>query len=302
MGLGDGWPTSTGTDTNGRAYEQALVATANTSLIITPTGTGAIQAQIADNTAAGGNARGDNAVDLQQVRSGASSVASGVRSFIGGGSANAATALETAVLSGSGNVATGQWATSLGTYCTASGTASFAAGNVNTASGVVSTVPGGNSGLADLYGMFTHASGRFASVGDAQFSRMVLRRQTTNATPFLLSADGNAPGATTRVVLPAESAYCFDVYVIATQTGGVAGTASDSAWWHFRGGIKRDNSNNTSLIGSNVSDTGADAGAAAWTVTVTADDTHEALKIEVTGEANKTIRWVATVQYSRVAY
>jgi hypothetical protein len=297
-GGGGGWPNVTGTDINGRVYEQALVATANTSLIITPTGTGAIQAQVADNTAAGGNARGNNAVDFQQVRSGATSVASGVRSFIGSGSANAATALETAVVSGSGNVATAQWATSLGTFCNATGTASFAAGNVNTASGVVSTVPGGNSGIADLYGMFTHASGRFALVGDAQFSRMVLRRVTLDGTPTQLTADGGAGSATTRVTIPNNTGFRFHVLVMARDTSG-----ANSAWWDIRGGIiKNTTAGSTTLIGVNAVDNGATPGAAGWTVTATANTTNGALAITVTGALGVTIRWVAAVHLARVSY
>lgn len=38
-----------------------------------------------------------------------------------------------------------------------------------------------------------------------------------------------------------------------------------------------------------------DTGAAAWSVAVTADNTNNLLQVSVTGEANKTIRWVAKV-------
>jgi hypothetical protein len=275
-----------------------LAGTTDADLVLSPNGTGAIQAQIADGTAVGGNVRGDNAVDFQQVRSGATSVASGVRSFVGGGSANAATALETAVLSGSGNTATAQWATSLGTFCTASGTASFAAGNVNTASGVVSTVPGGNSGLADLYGMFTHASGRFALVGDAQFSRMVLRTVTLDGTPTQLIADGGAGSATTRVTIPNNTGFRFHVLVMARDTSG-----ANSAWWDIRGGVIKDTTAlSTTIVGNNAVDNGATPGAAGWTVTATADTTNGALAITVTGALGVTIRWVAAVHLVRVSY
>ena len=322
---------------------------ANVALVLNPKGLGGLQAQVADGTILGGDARGNNAVDWQTVRNTAAQVASGAdsvvgggggntasnyratvaggdqnrasggRSTVGGGQSNTASATNSTIAGGQSGTASGTWATVGGgfvnvasnSYSTIGGgqqntvagfRATVGGGSNNDATGSSATVAGGERGLADQYGMFSHASGRFSLDGDAQFSRMVLRRQTTDATPTVLHADGGAGSASTRVALPAESAYCFDVYVIATQTGGVAGTASDSAWWHFRGGIKRDNSNNTTLIGTNISETGADAGASTWAVTVTADDTNEALQIEVTGEVDKTIRWVATVQYSRVAY
>lgn len=318
-GGGGGWPTSTGTDTNGRVYEQALVATANTSLIISPTGTGGLQTAIADNAATGGDSRGDNAVDWQTVRSASTQVASGVESVIGGGDRNTASGTESVVSGGQVNAATSTGCTVGGGRVNSStsgdstvggglsnlstnSASTVSGGDTNTASGNKSSIPGGERGVADQRGMFSHASGRFSIDGDAQYSRMIMRRQTTDATPTVLTADGTSGGSDDRVTLPAESAFCFDIYVIATQSAGVAGTASDSAWWHFRGGIKRDNSNNTTLIGSNTSETGADAGAAAWQVSVTANDVNESLQIEVTGEALKTIRWVATVQYARVAY
>jgi hypothetical protein len=291
----------------------------NVALVLSPKGTGGLQAQVADGTIAGGNARGNNAVDLQTVRTASTQVASGARSVVGGGERNTASGSTSFVGGGLGNMASspasavtmgnGNTASSTGAsvgggqFNTASNSNSTIGGGLsNTASGIGATVAGGERALADQRGMFSHASGLFAAPGDAQFSRMILRRQTTDATPLVLTADGTAGGADDFIALPAESAYCFDVYVIATQTGGVAGTASDSAWWHFRGGIRRDNANNTTLIGSNTEETSADAGAAAWVVTVTADDTNEALQIEVTGEVDKTIRWVATVQYVRVAY
>ena len=64
----------------------------NTPLVLSPLGTGALQAQKTDSTATGGNARGANAVDWQTSRSAATQVASGYYNIIGGGYANTGTA------------------------------------------------------------------------------------------------------------------------------------------------------------------------------------------------------------------
>ena len=64
--------------------------TANSGIALVPNGTGAITASIPDGTAAGGNARGTNAVDLQISRDTAAKVASGSYSFIGSGGRNVA--------------------------------------------------------------------------------------------------------------------------------------------------------------------------------------------------------------------
>lgn len=60
----------------------------NTFACLNPNGTGSFQAQIADSTATGGNARGTYAVDLQMSRSAATQVASGSSAFLLGGSGN----------------------------------------------------------------------------------------------------------------------------------------------------------------------------------------------------------------------
>lgn len=79
----------------------------------------------------------------------------------------------------------------------------------------------------------------------------------------------------------------FEINAVAYNNAGTEG-----ATWRISGGIRRDGSNNTALIGA-VTKTmvSKDAGAATWDITVTADDTNESLKIEVTGENAKTIRW-----------
>jgi hypothetical protein len=314
-GGGGGWPNVTGTDINGRVYEQALVATANTTIILTPTGTGAIQAQVADNAVTGGNARGDNAVDLQTAtRTAATQVASGLNSVIagglrntasddwatvGGGVANTASDRYTAVAGGQGNTASSDHANVAGGINnTASGArVTVGGGESNTASGSYATIAGGYYGLAAQYGMFSHASGRFTVTGDAQYSRMVLRRETTDATPVVLSADGNAPGTSTIFLLANNSCLTFSIQVSARENA-----TGDTAWWKFEGCIKRGaNAAATALVGSVFQTTDADAGAAAWTFTVTADTTNGALELTATGEALKTIRWVATVHTTRVA-
>ena len=60
----------------------------------------------------------------------------------------------------------------------------------------------------------------------------------------------------------------------------------------------------TSLVGT-VSTVGTDvedAGASTWDVTITADNTNDALDIKVTGATSTTIRWVVVVQGLEIAY
>jgi hypothetical protein len=77
--------------------------TTNSNLAIVPNGTGAITASIPDGTATGGNARGNNAVDLQSVRTANTQVVSGARSVIVGGQNNSVGAGDSIIVGGNGN-------------------------------------------------------------------------------------------------------------------------------------------------------------------------------------------------------
>ncbi|RME19375.1 MAG: hypothetical protein D6799_01400, partial [Bacteroidetes bacterium] len=61
--------------------------------------------------------------------------------------------------------------------------------------------------------------------------------------------------------------------------------------WKIEGAIKRDNANNTTLVGSTTTVTSADTGTTNWDVRVTANDTNEALKIEVKHDSANQVRF-----------
>ncbi len=79
---------------------QAFGAATNIDLVLSPKDSGAIYANLADNTSAGGNLRGRYAVDWQMNRSASTQVASGNYSSIAGGQNNAAAGSYAAVLGG----------------------------------------------------------------------------------------------------------------------------------------------------------------------------------------------------------
>jgi len=283
----------------------------NSSLVLTPKGTGALIAgPKPDGTTTGGNARGDYAVDLQSphLRGNAANVASGKGAVIGGGRVNKASANNSVVCGGYNNTASGSLfgSTVAGGYtCTASGQRSFVGGGyLNIASGTstfvtgedndatanYSSVGGGYGAVADRYGMDAYASGRFAATGDAQRARFVLRNKTTNDTATELFLDGSS----TRLTIPSGK------YL--TGTINIAGIKSDgsAAASYIRQFSIKNVSATTSLVGT-VNTIGTDE-AASTSISITADDTNDALKVEVTGIAAETWRWVASVDVVEVAY
>jgi hypothetical protein len=136
-------------------------------------------------------------------------------------------------------------------------------------------------------------SGDHSATNKNSFEQVAWKGQTTNATETEIYLHGVASN---RCTVVASSAIHFIIRVIVREPA-----TGDCKVVEIKGGIKRDGSNNTALIGSVTSTTVCeDAGASTWAVSVTADNTNESLKIAVTGEASHTINWHAVGQLIEV--
>lgn len=125
---------------------------------------------------------------------------------------------------------------------------------------------------------------------------MVLRGQTTSASALVLTADAAAASATNQVVLPDDSAFAFRILVVARRSD----VDNESAGYEFTGVIDRNaTAASTAFVGTPVKNVLAED-TVAWDVNVTANTTKGCLTITVTGQAGKTINWVATVWTSEV--
>ncbi len=112
--------------------------TGDIDLALSPSGSGAILAQVPDNAIDGGNKRGSMAVDWQMIRSSASQVASGLYSVLSGGAQN--------LVSGDYAVVTG------GEHNSSDGNHSSVGGGAqNNASGSYSVLGGGRQNVASGY-------------------------------------------------------------------------------------------------------------------------------------------------------
>lgn len=202
-----------GATTQSTATIRVISDDTNTGLALVPKGSGAITAQIPDNTPTGGEARGNNAVDFQMSRSSTSEVAKGAFSVVVGGQSNTAFASRSVVLGGQSNNASGDYSSITGgTGNTAGGASSVVSGGTtnssgganscigggqsnsssgahstvcggqqNTASGSYSTVVGGLAGLANIpYQTVLGSNGVFGFVGDNQTSVVRVRATSTS--------------------------------------------------------------------------------------------------------------------------
>jgi hypothetical protein len=159
----------------------------NTSLGLTPRGTGALTVAIPDGTATGGNARGTNAIDFQNNRTFATNVASGANSLL----------LATEISTASG----AQSACVAGGLCIASGTNSFAQATASQAGGTSSVALGWTSiantnnsfawsDNASAGGVTTSNPGQFAIRATGPGGGAAVKFFTTNSTLSPLSAPG----------------------------------------------------------------------------------------------------------------
>ena len=178
-----------------------------------------------------------------------------------------------------------------GVSSTATTTTAVAVGHTCSATADYALSTGFQS-IADRYGIFTRASGRFAANGDAQAIRATLRNTTTSGTATTLFTNGSS----TRLTIPSGKALFATVTVSGIINGG-----SKAAHYVRKVAIKNV-AGTTALIGT-VSTVGTDVeDDAAYDVAVTADNTNDALQINVTGKAAETIRWVALVDGVEIAY
>ncbi len=259
-------------------------AATDVAAAIVPKGAGAIVAQVADGATAGGNKRGLRATDLQRSRAAATQVASGSDSVVAGGLNNTASGTNSVVSGGSLNTASGP-----------SSTVGGGAGNL-----VESTngwIPGGaHASTRGISGRGSVASGRFANTGDAQWGLMVLRRQTMDATATVLTSDGSLPASNNQIVLPNDGTCIFRIDVVARRTDA----DNESAGYAFQGVIDRNASAGTTALVGTPSKTVLGEDVAAWDANIAVDATNGGLSVTVTGEAAKTINWVAVARLVEV--
>lgn len=150
----------------------------------------------------------------------------------------------------------------------------------------------GSAASAVLTGQVAHASGQFSAAGDAQAIEMVLRGTTSGAGVTELFLDG----ASAQAALPANSAWTFMVQIVGRRTDATGGAAA----YRFDGIIVKDGASaSTAFIGTPSKNVLGET-QEAWDAAVVADTTNGALKVTVTGEAAKAIKWVATIRATQV--
>lgn len=204
----------------------------NFDIALVAKGTGSILAQVPDNTLSGGNKRGQYSVDFQKSRTAASQVVSGNYSFLGGGQSNTVLGNysvigggqnnivygnNSGITAGSSNSALSAFSTIIGGKGNIAGEYAFVGGGLNnSALASASIIPGGHGAMTYHVGQFSHSNGFFASAGDSQFSRFILRGTTSSSQrSFILR-----PSPDTSFTMPNNRVWNMNVRVTAVDTNG----------------------------------------------------------------------------------
>ena len=129
-------------------------------------------------------------------------------------------------------------------------------------------------------------------------SMYVLRYTTTDGNSADLTTDGNAPSGTTNIITIGDNTTAsYDIHVVARRTD----VDGEGASYKLNVALDRNTgAASTDLIGGDykviiAKDTPS------WDVNTSADTVNGALKVTVTGQAGKTIKWTAFVREVRSA-
>lgn len=189
-----------------------------------------------------------------------------------------------------GTLASGQYALAIGDNNVAGGYAAVAEGRANNATG----------NLSHAAGYFTNTNnynewgrGHLIATGPSitgQYGFLNFVERTTNATPTEIFLDSTSQ----RMSIISGSVYSVNMTVVAQDSLG-----NTSVWTWF--GVIKNVSGTTAFVGTPMYTTIAqDLSMITTTIVISADNTNDSLKVEVTGLAATTINWTATAQYTAI--
>jgi hypothetical protein len=148
----------------------------------------------------------------------------------------------------------------------------------------------GEQSLTHIDGSIVIANGRFASTGDAQHGKYLLRTVTVNNTPTEMFMDGT--GGSVRLVLRDNSTWTFRALVTAHRTDASDGHAG----YELRGVVYRVVGASSINVQGTISKQVIAESNSPLDITVDVDTINGSLRFRATGQNGKTIRWVAYVE------
>lgn len=127
-----------------------------------------------------------------------------------------------------------------------------------------------------------------------QLGHCIIHQVTTNGTQTEMYLDG--PSASKRLELPNNATWKFTIDIIGRRVDA----SGEAAGFHIQGIIDRAGSAATTRIVGTTSTT-VDRDVESWTAVADADTMNGSLRVRVTGESGKAIRWIGFVQFMEVS-
>ena len=155
----------------------------------------------------------------------------------------------------------------------------------------------GGSGVASRINEFSFAPWAFqvGTQGTAEYSRVISGTQTSNGTLTEIYTTGNL-NTNARISIPSGKIIGFNCDIVAYNI-----TSGSSSYVRKRGLI-RNLAGTTALIGSITTETIHSNFAAGSSASVSADNTNDALAINVTGVTSQNVRWMVTTELYELGF
>ncbi len=252
----------------------------------------------------GGDTSGNEASGVDSFSSGDNNISSGINAFTSGASNTASgnysasegiSNLSSGYAShseGASNVSSGNYSHSEGAGNISSGIYSHSEGRFTTAS-ASSTHSGGYGSTSDHFGEWSRSSDQGIK---GQYGIMSVYGVTTNATITEIFLDGTSA----KFTVASQSAYKVRIY--ATGIINTGANTGDMAVFSGNGTIKNIGGTTSLLNAIVMTQDEADVSMLASVVTVTADNTTDYLKVEVTGLLAENINWFVRIDYEKISY
>jgi len=141
----------------------------------------------------------------------------------------------------------------------------------------------------------------FSVDGDFENKIFTARNTTTDASITELFIDGTSA----EIYVSANSVLSFRIKITGIRTGGTSPTGDPGdSWLHEFVGALKYADGTLSVVGTEITETtiAEDLQTTNWDASVTADNTNKKIKIDVSGEAFKNIRWGAMIEVTIIKY
>ena len=196
---------------------------------------------------------------------------------------------------GNSNNLSGRGSIALGESITMNELWNFASGYGHSVNGRHSNVTGVNGSDNGVWGRQVFSVNN-TSIGDAQSSKLVLSKRTTDATSTVLTVQGGSVNSATQLTLTNANSIRFKGSIIGRQSG-----STNTSAWDIDGIIQRGTSaGTTTLLISNVN---VVQNTPSWgTPTLTANTTLGCLTVTVIGATSTNIQWTCVIDTTEVIY